>query len=126
MQKRNFVIRTIRNGQVKINGRIFRPDNLWMEYDGRLDGMRYAFGLYWEGDTMLEFAGLWGSEEAYKAASDEGAWEKYCGEHPQDLEPEVVDAYYPWATWNTTAYQQVVDERRRRFEEAMKPKEKQE
>jgi hypothetical protein len=32
---------------------------------------------------------------------------------------------YPRATWNTTAYQQVVDERRGRFEEAMKPKEKQ-
>jgi hypothetical protein len=72
VKKQNFVIRTIRNGQVKINGRIFRPDNLWMEYDGRLDGVRYA-----------------------------------------------------WATWNTTAYQQVVDERRRRIEEAIKPKEKQ-
>jgi hypothetical protein len=33
----------IHNGQVKINGHIFRPDNLWMEYDGRLDGMRYPW-----------------------------------------------------------------------------------
>ena len=46
MRKRNFVIRTIRNGQVKINGQIFRPEEMWMPYDGRLDGMRYVFGLY--------------------------------------------------------------------------------
>jgi hypothetical protein len=89
MQKRNFVLRTIRNGQVKINGRIFRPDNLWMEYDGCLDGMRYAFGLYWEGDTMLEFVGLWGSEETYKAASDEGAWQSTAASTHKTWSPRL-------------------------------------
>ena len=52
------MIRTIRNGQVKINGRIFKPDRRWMEYDGRLDGMRYTFGLYWSGQRMLPFVQL--------------------------------------------------------------------
>ena len=68
MRKRNFVLRTIRNGQVKINGLIFRPDKRWLEYDGRLDGMRYAFGLYWRGDEMEPFAELWGTEETYRMA----------------------------------------------------------
>jgi hypothetical protein len=55
----------IRDGTVRINDLTFRPTNRWLEYDGRLDGMRYTFGLYWTGDEMEPFVYLWGTEEDF-------------------------------------------------------------
>lgn len=103
MSKRRFVIRTIKDGQVKIFGRIFKPSTRWLQYDGRLDGTRWAFGLYWNGDIQLPFVGLWGTEEAYLAAYEEGTWRDYC--ETRFLAPDMVYSeelknwYYPWATW---------------------------
>lgn len=93
MQKRNFVLRTIRHGQVRIDGRVFKPSGKFMEYDGRLDGMRWAFGLYWRGDEMEPFVELWGTEEAYRAA---GSLEHDDMEWP---ESDAVDGYFPWTFW---------------------------
>lgn len=105
MRKRRFVIRTIKNGQVKIFGRVFKPTDKWLKYDGRLDGQRYAFGLYWSGDEMLPFVELWGLEEAYRSASDDEAWKNYCKSHsyPPDVvyDEKLHGWYYPWATWVT-------------------------
>lgn len=95
MKKRNFVIRTIRDGQAKINGLVFRPSSQWLEYDGRLDGMRYAFGLYWTGDEMQSYVHLWGTEEAYRAED----WAQYCKEHPANERPECVDGWCNWDFW---------------------------
>lgn len=103
MSKRRFVLRTIKNGQVKIFGRVFKPTDKWLEYDGRLDGTRWAFGLYWQGDTMLPFVELWGTEEAYIAAYDDETWEDFC--EANAFSPDMVYSvelrnwYYPWATW---------------------------
>jgi len=94
MRRRHFVIRTIRNGQVKINGQIFRPEEMWMPYDGRLDGMRYVFSLYWRGDEMLPFVSLWGTEAAYHATTDEELNEHWPG-------PECIDGYFQWEWWHT-------------------------
>ena len=102
-RKRRFVIRTIKNGQVKILGRIFKPTNKWLEYDGRLDGQRWAFGLYWRGDEQLPFVALWGTKEAYVAAYEEETWTEYC--ETERFTPDMVYSeerknwYYPWATW---------------------------
>jgi hypothetical protein len=86
---RRFVIRKIKNGQVKIFGRIFIPDEIWMKYDGRLDGLKYAFGLYSDGGKYLPFVNLWGPEQNYK-------------NHDIDLwipDPQVVDGQYNWLIW---------------------------
>lgn len=106
MQKRNFVIRTIRNGQVKIFHKIFVPSKKWLEYDGRLDGQRWAFALYWRGDKMLPFVELWGSEEEYRAAGNGQEWDAYCKTNVQPpseavYNEELENWYFPWANWHT-------------------------
>jgi hypothetical protein len=85
-----FVIRTIKNGRVRINGRYFVPDKRYLEYDGRLDGMRYAFGLYWSNGEMESLVECWGTEVNYHNHDTE-SWEP---------DPQLVDGYYPWAIWH--------------------------
>ena len=103
MSKRRFVLRTIKDGQVKILGQIFKPTDKWLEYDGRLDGQRWAFGLYWNGDEQLPFVELWGTEEAYIAAYDDETWKEYCAANLYPIDTvyseEMGSWYYPWATW---------------------------
>ena len=110
MRKRRFVIRTIKSGRVKIYGRIFKPSSRWLEYDGRLDGQRWTFGLYWklsgqndQGLTweMLPYVALWGSKEAYWAAIDNERWSTY---RESPISPAAVHGedgvwYYPWVIW---------------------------
>jgi len=76
-----FVTRTINDGKVKIYGREFYPSEQWMKYDGRLDGLRYIFGLYQIGEKLEDFVFLWGPED-------------------KDFGPEVVDSKLDWAWWN--------------------------
>lgn len=80
----NFVTRTIKNGRVKINGNIYKPDEKFAKYDGWLDGMRYIFGLY-EGEE--DFVSMWGKEEV-----------------PNNLaiieEPEIINGTLPWYWWH--------------------------
>lgn len=85
---RRFAIRTIKNGRVKINGTWFYPDTRYLQYDGRLDGKRYAFGLYWLNSKtiMADYVNLWGTEEAYKNID---SWPG----------PECVDGYFNWQFW---------------------------
>jgi len=96
-----FVIRTIRDGTVLINGKVFRPDPRWLPYDGRLDGTRWAFGLYWHGSEMLPFVELWGTEEDYKMCRKhtEAEVEAWCKEHYPG--PDCIDGYFPWGSWST-------------------------
>ena len=89
---RNFVIRTIRDGAVKINGFTYQPLNLSgygrITYDGRLDGMRYAFGLYWVGDKQEPYVFLWGTERAYRSELKDD-WPG----------PHCVGGYFQWDFW---------------------------
>ena len=88
VRKRNFVIRKIRSGRAKILGVWYYPDDRFMEYDGRLDGMQYAFGLYWNGDERDEsLVCLWGTKEQYNFEAD-------------DWGPELVDGAFPWLFWH--------------------------
>lgn len=82
-----FAIRTVKNGCVRVDGRDYRPDELHMAYDGRLDGQRFAFARY-EGRTDL--LGLWGTEEEYRDPD---------AEFPDG--PHVVDGTLPWMFWST-------------------------
>lgn len=73
---RTFVLRTIRNGCVKIRGKIYKP-----EHDANIyNGLRGAFGLYFgppDYETYdyqgveTEFVILWGGEKNYKARNEE-------------------------------------------------------
>lgn len=78
------VIRTVRGGRVRINGRDYAPDARHMAYDGRLEGRRFAFGTYLSRPGL---ACLWGTEEAYRGrgAVSDG--------------PHVVDGRLPWTFW---------------------------
>lgn len=94
---RRFVIRTIRNGRVRIAGREYAPSGKH-EYDGRLDGMRYAFGVYPDDVPLI---GLWGTEAAYLATrrnAPREAQERY--ERGELDGPEVADdGSLPWYFW---------------------------
>ena len=65
---KNFAIRTVKKGQVKINGDYYKPRDSYIK--GELDGKRYAFGLYWRGTKYENFVSLWGSEQAFKTGDD--------------------------------------------------------
>lgn len=100
MQKRNFVIRTIRNGRVKIFHKTFIPSAKWMEYDGRLDGLRVAFGLCWNGDEWQDgFVCLWDTEENFNAELETvGEFREWLADE-EDAPLGLVDGYFPWAWW---------------------------
>ena len=82
---RRFVLRTVRHGSVKVLGRIFRPSNEHLEYDGRLEGERLAFGLY--PDFGEDVISLWGTEKEYKQRrlNSNSSYE--------------VDGTLPWIWW---------------------------
>lgn len=86
----SFVIRTVRKGSVRIYGKDFCPDDSTFPYDGRLDGMRMAFGLYYVGSEMESFVSLWGTAEQYQSHDPE--WE---GD-----EPHLIDGTLHWMSWN--------------------------
>lgn len=90
MRKRRFVIRTVRKGRVRIMGATFeiRPCNATSRpYDGRLDGLRMAFGLYWNGPSWNSaYVDIWGTEEAYRSPDTRTDWPG----------PHCVDATFPW------------------------------
>lgn len=81
-------LRTVKDGKVRIRGRWYRPDELHLPCDGRLDGYRFLFGLY---EGMEDLAALWGTEEAYRSDSEE----PHYG-------PECVDGTFPWYFWHAT------------------------
>ena len=86
-----FVTRTIRKGRVKIGKQWYAPSNQHMQYDGRLDGLRYIFGRYYRWgslDNSFEpFVFLWGSQAAYK------------GKEKWGTGPEIVNGYLVWCWW---------------------------
>lgn len=84
---KRFAVRTVRPGTVRIGGVLFRPDDCYQVYDGRLDGQRFAFGRYVTADVYEPYVSLWGTEAAYRGQCDPGTG------------PELVDGGYPWMHW---------------------------
>jgi hypothetical protein len=101
--EKRFAVRTIRNGEVRIGGKVFRPgDKGDRPYDGRLDGLRMAFGQY-PGFTFsdgLKRVSLWGTERAYRCRHDHDAdgteWCDWPG-------PNCIDGTFYWDSWTEVA-----------------------
>ena len=90
MSHPNWAMRTVRQGRVKVLHHWYRPSEHDRAYDGRFDGKRYLFGLYWTGDIQEPFLALWGSERYAKAKDPDGLGGDDC----------VVDGYLPWYWWD--------------------------
>ena len=101
LRKPRFALRTVKHGRVKINDLTFVPQEHHRKYDGRLDGLRMAFGLYYgpkgydshrESDGWnTRFVCLWGTEECYWSTDPDG------GPWPG---PDCVDNHFPWQWWD--------------------------
>lgn len=102
MNDHSWAVRTIRDGRVKIGGYYYTPSSRHLRYDGRLDGKRYAFARYWEGDRRCPFVALWGTEEAFKKAA------------PAATDPSIVDGALPWMWWNQESTETEENRRLRR------------
>jgi len=91
--RKNFVIRTIRDGKVKVFGHWFKPKE---EYSGELDGQRWAFGIYYTGDIMMDTLYLWGTEDLHRALNDN----KDEFSRLYNLQPNVTsDGIIHWTWW---------------------------
>ena len=93
-----FIFRTVRNGRIKFDKQFWGPD----EPTNRLNGRRFAFGVYVEGrhsssPKRLDMLCLWGSVKAYKAIriSDE-AYSKAFEEDVKLLAPGGYFGQYWW------------------------------
>lgn len=92
-----FVLRTVRNGRVRFDHQWWKPD----EPTNRLDGKRFAFGVYVEGAyshpvRRLDILDLWGSEAAYKSVNDDELYQRLCEEDSKLLAP---DGYFRQGWW---------------------------
>ena len=70
--ERMIVLRKIRNGRVKYGGIWFYPRQDNKKYDGRLDGLTMAFGIYSDpiGTRDNGFISLWGYSDMYYKGMD--------------------------------------------------------
>lgn len=92
-----FILRTVRNGRIKFDNAWWQP----IESTVRLDGLRFAFGVYVEGKhsspvRRLDTLCLWGTEKAYNAVNEE-AYEKACEEEALLLAPDGYLRQYWWS-----------------------------
>ena len=81
------VLRTIRKGKVKFHNHWFAVDEHHQAYDGRLDGMRYAFAVYPTKAGFEPYLSLWGTEAQYRNADAPPG-------------PEVIDGTILWYWWH--------------------------
>lgn len=89
MNEKHWAVRRVRKGGlVKIGCKWYHPEEQFLKYDGRLDGLEYAFGRYFQCDKYLPFIACWGTAAAFK-----GLGEVMKG-------PEIVDGTIPWYFWN--------------------------
>ena len=93
--KHRWVVRTVKQGKVRIYGVDYKVSEQHTAYDGRLDGLRFLFARYWEGDNLLPTVFLWGLESEAKSGVFEAE------------PPYQVDGYLPWGWWHSAAYQQL-------------------
>ena len=72
--------RTVKNGRVHVAGKVYEPDGWHAAYDGRLDGMRCSFALYYRYPRLLALIGVVG----YEAMQG----------------PDCIDGAFPWYFWH--------------------------
>lgn len=95
---RFWAVRTVKAGAVKVGGQHYYPDPLFMIYDGRLDGQRFIFGRYRDGDGYLPLLYLWGTEEASRSIQDDAKSLAFW-----NTGPHIVEGASPWCWWRTEA-----------------------
>ena len=88
MNENRQVIRTVKNGSVRIYGKDYQPDGQHMPYDGRLEGVRLVFGRYKIAFVYEPFVSLWGTEEMKKTRNLSVSDAPYC-----------VNGNLPWVWW---------------------------
>ena len=94
----SFVLRRVKSGRIKFDGILWEPQ----EPTNRLDGLRFAFGVYVEGRLSspvrrLETLCLWGTERAYRASREsEEAFDRACAEESPLLSPDGYLRQYWW------------------------------
>ena len=94
----SFIFRTVRNGRIKFDKLLWEPS----EPTNRLDGKRFAFGVYVEGNysdpvRMLDILCLWGSVAAYEALNiSQEEYLKVDGEDSKLLAPDGYLRQYWW------------------------------
>ena len=102
---RHFIIRTVRNGRIKFDHQWWIPE----ESTERLNGMRFAFGVYVEGYyshpvKRLDMLGLWGSEECYNSmpydTEDSPEYEAYSTLADKDTELLAPDGFFRQYWWH--------------------------
>jgi hypothetical protein len=98
MPRKNFAIRTVKNGRVKIDGVEYRPN--YARYNDELEGMRLAFGRYWSGkeeyiafSTGRRMLAVWGTERYYRAVRTESEETLTIMQHE---EPSAVHDFVWW------------------------------
>ena len=84
--------RTIKDGTVLIDGRHYYPDDRFIEYDGRLDGLRYHFGLYKHKPELISMIRQVDSPVQFDP-EDPASY--------SENRPEIVDGALPWLFWKT-------------------------
>lgn len=86
---RRFVIRKVYGGMVRIDKEWYHPQSQFKVYDGRLDGMKFAFAVSKlpDGSKIVQ---LWGTAEQFR----DKQWTF------ETSGPEVVDGTLPWLWWN--------------------------
>ena len=89
--KKRFVIRTIKDGAVRVFNHRFTPRE---PYDGQLEGQRMAFGIYYMGDMMLDTLFLWGTEAMYTAETEEEYHNQYLDQPNVDIRGVIH-----WVWW---------------------------
>ena len=90
--KKHFVIRTIRDGKVKVFCHWFKPRE---KYQGELDGQRWAFSVYYTGSVMQDTICLWGTEELYNSINDDEKFHELYNSQPNVDKDGVIH----WNWW---------------------------
>ena len=112
---KSFVVRTIRNKYVRINGYIFESRD--QPVIPELNGRRCVFNVYWTGswkDTRWQMENrvcLWGSEEMYYCV-DEDSWNKAYSDWYKIITDKDNFIRFMW--WDLSRIQSVAFRKRRR------------
>jgi hypothetical protein len=93
----SLAVRKIKNGKVKINGKIYAPVEHHWQYKGELDGHWYAFGLYDFPACNVEekrFVSIWGTKESLDNLNAGGDPDKPINE------PHCINGELHWLWWD--------------------------
>ena len=100
MTHRRFVLRTIRNGQIKVFGKTMHCDTRCPH----LEGMALWFGLYWAGASLLEHCHLWGTQEMYANCSSADTDAERVAAFDEGKKVLAPRGTYLWDGWHTNAW----------------------